>query len=191
MKLKNKYRLLIIVLILFLSSLACSFNRNQAATTQLPEITISEAEADSLEQSFSSALNDARATGNPVTITVTESQVTSYVALRMQEQLDAPIQNPQIHFIEDKALITGRAVLGPINSNMEMLVEASVQSGIPSIEIESAKLGAIPVPKFLLNNLNNSLQKIIDDARYEGGSNFDIETLVIEKGKLTITGAFE
>ena len=184
----------IFFLTLILASLACTLYTGGPDYSDLDPIPVSAESAQSLKDGIQKSFEDGLQTG-VVTITITEPQITSYLALRLQsdpnlQQDNKPlITDPQVYLRDGKMKIYGKTQQGIFAANIGIIINISVdENGKPKIEIESADFGPFPAPE----GINETITSMIDEA-FTGSfgpvlTGLRIETINIADGVMTITG---
>ena len=187
MKIK-KYLLTFLLLILLLNSLACTIfvGGPEYAMRAVP---VSEEEIQSLQTQVEQAMIAGAETG-VVTFQITESQLTSYIALKMQEKSNPPFTEPQIFLRDGQMRMYGKINRGMFAANMliSMNVNIDPTTGMPKIEIAAADFGPFPAPE----GLNNAIGTIIDET-FTGSLGpvalgFRLESVEIADGIMTMSG---
>jgi hypothetical protein len=187
-----KLNLLFIVLIL--TSLACTVFVGGPDYSDLTPIPVSTEAAQSLKDGIKKSFEDGLLTG-VVTITITEPQITSYLAARLAsdpnlQQNDEPlITDPQVYLRDGQMKIYGKTKQGMFTANIGVILSVGVdEAGKPKIEIVSADFGPFPAPE----GINETITAIIEEA-YTGSlgpiaTGLRIETITIADGTMTIVG---
>jgi len=191
---QTKYALPVFLLTLILASLACTIFVGGPDYSNLAPIPVSTEAAGSLKDEMQKAFEAGAQTG-VVTLTITESQITSILALRlqsdptMQANQQPIITDPQVYLRDNQMKIYGKSQKGMFAANIGIIVNVGVDElGKPKIEIASADFGPFPVP----GGIKDALTKMIDEA-YTGSigpaaTGLRIETITINAGIMTITG---
>ena len=191
---KNKFALPIFLITLLLTSLACTIFVGGPDTSGLTPIVASPADADALREKIKQAF-EAGATTGIVSFTITEAQITSVLAQRLQSdpnlQNEAKplISNPQVYLRDGQMKIYGKTQQGMFTANIGIIVNVGVDEvGKPKIEIVSADFGPFPVP----NGIKEAMTTMISEA-YTGplgpvATGLRIESIVIADGNMTIAG---
>lgn len=187
-----KFNTLFITLIL--TSLACTIFVGGPDYSDLDPIAVSTEAAQSLTDGIKKSFEDGMLTG-AVTITITEPQITSYLALRMQtdpnlQQNSQPlIADPQVYLRDGQMKIYGKTTQGIFAANIGIIVNVGVdEAGKPKIEIASADFGPFPAPQ----GINDAITAMIEEA-YTGpigpvATGLRIETITIANGTMIVTG---
>jgi hypothetical protein len=187
-----KFNTLFITLIL--TSLACTIFVGGPDYSDLDPIAVSTEAAQSLTDGIKKSFEDGLLTG-AVTITITEPQITSYLALRMQtdpnlQQNSQPlIADPQVYLRDGQMKIYGKTTQGIFAANIGIIVNVGVdEAGKPKIEIASADFGPFPAPQ----GINDAITAMIEEA-YTGpigpvATGLRIETITIANGTMIVTG---
>ena len=189
----NKSSLFFVSLIL--ASLACTFYTGGPDYSDLTPIPVSTEAAQSLQDGIKKSIEDGLVSG-VVTMTITEPQITSYLALRLQsdpslqqENSTPPITDPQVYLRDGQMKIYGKTQQGMFAANIGIIVNVGVDAeGKPKIEIASADFGPFPAPE----GINETITAIIEEA-YTGSfgpvaTGIRIETITITDGIMTIVG---
>jgi hypothetical protein len=183
------------LLVLVLTSLACTIFVGGPDYSSLPPIPVSAEAAESIKEELRRAIEAGAETG-VVTINLTEPQITSYLAARMQtdpslQQSDKKplITDPQVYLRDGQMQIYGKTQQGIFAANIGIIVQVGVDAeGKPLIEIKSADFGPFPAPE----GLKSALTAMIEEA-YTGplgpvATGLRIESISITGGVMTITG---
>jgi len=185
---KQKYTLTIFIISLMLASMACSMF---VGGPDYPEQTIpvSTDEAQFMKSIIEQALVSGAETG-VITMQLTESQLTSFIADRLAQQANPPFTDPQILLRNGQMLMYGKIQRGWFTANMLITMNVTIDpiAGTPKMEIVSADFGPIPAPA----GINSALSAMIDEA-FTGSFGpvavgFRLETISIADGFMTITG---
>jgi len=191
---KKKQPLLLFLITLLLTSLACTVFVGGPDYSDRAPIAVSTEAADSLREEIKRAF-DAGATTGEVTINITETQITSMLALRLQTDPDMQqdskplITDPQVYLRDGQMQIFGKTQQGMFAANIGIIVAVGVdENGKAKIEIVSADFGPLPAPE----GLNNAISAMIDEA-YTGSvgpvaTGLRVQSISIVNGIMTITG---
>ena len=189
-----KKPLLLFIVILILTSLACTVFVGGPDYSDRTPIPVSSDAAESMKEEIKRAF-EAGATTGEVTFNITETQITSVLALRLQsdqnlQQDKTPlITDPQVYLREGQMQIFGKTRQGMFTANIGIIVSVGVdENGKPKIEIVSADFGPLPAPE----GINTAISAMIDEA-YTGSlgpvaTGLRIQTISIADGVMTITG---
>jgi hypothetical protein len=104
---------------LVVAILACNFGR-----TPPPTVAVSNEAAQELQQGVATALQEAANTGS-MTLNITESQLTSALALALQEKSSLPIKDVQIHLNDELVTVTGSVTQQNITLPVQIEAEVS------------------------------------------------------------------
>lgn len=125
-----------------------------------------------------------------VTLQITESQLTSYLADKMAQQANPPFTDPQIILRNGQMQMYGKITRGWFTANMLITMNVGVDetTGKPKIEIASADFGPLPAPE----GINSAMTAIIDET-FTGtlgpvAVGFRLEAISIADGIMTLTG---
>ena len=190
----KKQPLLLIFTILVLTSLACTVFVGGPDYSDRTPIAISNDAAESLKEEIKRAF-EAGATTGEVTINITETQITSVLALRLQtdqnlQQDQNPlITDPQVYLRDGQMQIFGKTQQGMFAANIGIIVSMSVdENGKPKIEITSADFGPMPAPGGLNQTISSMIQEAYTGSVGPVATGLRIQTITIADGIMTING---
>ncbi len=186
----SKLTFLAIAALIF-AGLACNFGGfvPQAAPTPTPSpIPVSTQAVQSLELTAQAAAQQARTSGK-VTLTMDETQLTSLVALELQKQPNPEISDPQVLLRDGQVQILGNVHQSGITAPMQMNMTVSADAeGRPHYQVVSAKLGPMPLPQSLLDQLTSQVDSVFSEQIGPEVDKIFIESITIADGKMTIVG---
>jgi hypothetical protein len=176
-----------LILPLALAALACTIFVGGPAYPQTPIAVSTEAVA-SLDDQIHAA-ETAAADSGILTLTINESQITSLIAAKLDEQTDPFITDPQIYLRDGQIQIYGKAVQGNLQANVRIILTARLDdSNRPIISVVSTDFGPLPAPE----GLNNAISKMVDEtftgAIGPAAIGFRLQSITIADGMMTLTG---
>ncbi len=184
----KKHPLPFFFFLLVLTSLACTiFVGGPDYPTQTVPVSADEVQSmqTQIEQAFLSG-----AESGIVTLQITESQLTSFMAQKLGEQSSPPFTEPQVFLRNGQMQMYGKVDRGMFAANIliTMNVKIDPTSGMPKIEIASVDFGPFPAPE----GLNSAISAVIDEA-FTGSLGpvaigFRLESITIADGIMTLTG---
>lgn len=184
---KKRIALPVFLLILVLTSLACTIFVGGPEYPANP-IPFSVEAVESLRLQIEQAMIAGAQTG-VVTLQINESQLTSYLILKLQERGNPPFTDPQVLLRDGQIQVLGKIQRGIFAANMAIILSATVdENGQQKIEVTSADFGPFPAPQ----GLNSAISSVIDEA-FTGSlgpvaTGFRLETITIADGIMTVTG---
>jgi len=192
---RKKLALPLFLLSLVLTSLACTIFVGGPDYSDLPPIPVSAEAVVSLQEELKRAV-EAGATTGVVTINITEPQITSYLALRLQndptlQQNDNTplITDPQVYLRDGQMQIYGKTQQGLFAANIGIILSMGVdETGQPKIEIISADFGPFPAPDGLKDAITAMIREAYTGSLGPVATGLRIETIAIANGVMTITG---
>ncbi len=180
-------RLLIGILTLLPASFACSIFLGGPAYPE-PPVPISTQDASGLQTAFDDALANAAQSGT-LTVEVTESQLTSYLAAQLASEPNPPITDPQVTLRNGSLQVFGTVQNGIFVSNASLTAQCSVDpNGIPQINITQAAYGPFPAPSEMTDALGALLREMLTGSFGPAAIGFRLESITIADGKMTLTG---
>ena len=192
---KTKYAYPIFLFTLILTSLACTIFVGGPDFSTLTPIPVSVEAAESIKAEIKRAFEAGITTG-VVTFNITEPQITSYLALRLQtdqalQQSDKTplITDPQVYLRDGQMQIYGKTKQGMFTANIGIIVSMGVdENGEPKIEIVSADFGSFPAPEGLKNALTAMVREAYTGSLGPVATGLRIETIAIANGVMTVSG---
>jgi hypothetical protein len=191
----NRLGLPLFLLSLIITSLACTIFVGGPDYSNLPPIPVSAEAAESIKEEIKRAFEAGLETG-VVTINITEPQITSYLAARLQtdpslQQSDKKplMTDPQVYLRDGQMQIYGKTQQGIFTANIAIIVTMGVDAnGQPLIEITSADFGPFPAPEGLKDAITAMVREAYTGSLGPVATGLRIETISIANGVMTITG---
>jgi tetratricopeptide (TPR) repeat protein len=127
--------------------------------------------------------------GSLSTATLTEQQITSWLAMEMKNNPDLPLRDVQVYLHDGTIQIWGLAE-GSADSTSALVVgKINLDaSGNPSFEIESLQIGQQVIPAVLLSQAETWLNQLLDEKINEQMPGLQIMNINISNGLITISG---
>lgn len=179
---------------LILASLACTVHIGGPDYSDRPIIPVSTEAAETLKDEIRRAFATGAATGQ-VTIQITETQITSVLAQRLQsdpslQQDQKPlITDLQVYLRDGQMQVFGKTQQGIFTANISIIVAVGVdENAKPKIEILSADFGPLPVPQGLTAAISAMIQEAYTGAIGPVATGLRIESITIADGVMTIIG---
>lgn len=170
-------------LALAVAILACNFGR-----TPPPTVAVSDEAAQELQQGVATAMQEAADTGS-MTLNVTESQLTSALALALQQKSSLPIEDVQIHLRDELVTVSGSATQQNISLPVQIEAKVSAIDCKPKVEIVSASAGPLPIPQEQISGflpmIENTITALISSSSV---SNLCLLSISVGDGTMTVTG---
>jgi hypothetical protein len=188
------YSFTLFLLSLVLTSLACVVFVGGPDYSNLPPIPVSAEAAASIKDEIQRAVEAAADTG-VITVNLTEPQITSYLAARLQtdpslQQSDKKplITDPQVYLRDGKMQIYGKTQQGLFTANIGIIVDMGVDAnGQPQIDIASADFGPFPAPKGLKDAITVMVKEAYTGSLGPVATGLRIESISTANGVMTVT----
>lgn len=184
---KRNFRVLLAALVLLAATLACTIAVGGPDLPENPPPISTEAVLE-LQEQIKQALEQAALTGQ-LSLTITESQLTSLLAFRLSGQEDPALTDPQVYLREGQLQVYGKAHQGVFVANVGLVLSAVVdENGQPKIEVVSVDLGPLPAPE----GLNKVIAALVTEA-YTGplgpvATGIRLESITIADGLMRLNG---
>ncbi len=184
---KSSWRAGLVLMTLAGAGLACNIAVGGPTPPASP-IAVSTEAVGQLEEVWKSAVENSA--NGEVSVTLTEEQLTSFAALKIAEQPDAPVQDVQVFLRDGKIQLYGTAQAGSISTTVLIVLKPTVTSeGLLDLEVEEADFGPLPVPDALLENVSKALDEALTGQVGSQATGFKITSALIADGQMTLTGA--
>ncbi len=127
--------------------------------------------------------------GSLNTATLTEQQITSWLAAEMKNSPDLPLSDVQVYLRDGQIQIWGM-VNGSDNSTSALVTgKINIDSnGLPAFEIESLQIGQQDIPSFLLSQAETWLNQMLTESINQQVPGLEIMNINISSGLITISG---
>ena len=189
------YSFPLFLLSLVLTSLACVVFVGGPDYSNLPPIPVSAEAAASIKDEIQRAVQAAADTG-VMTVNLTEPQITSYLAARLQtdpslQQSDKKplITDPQVYLRDGQMQIYGKTQQGLFTANIGIIVDMGVDAnGQPQIDVASADFGPFPAPKGLKDAITAMVKEAYTGSLGPVATGLRIESISTANGVMTVTG---
>jgi uncharacterized protein YpmS len=125
-----------------------------------------------------------------ISVTMTQEQLTSFVALELAKTPEVPLSNPQIALDNGEITLTGTLNVEGFQADSEIVMEAAIgPSGKPQVEILSAKFGPLPIPAEILAEASAVVGDVLaEEINRQAGVDVSLTSLTIDDGVLTAEG---
>jgi uncharacterized protein YpmS len=182
-----KTRFLLSLAAFALAALACSIFVG-GPTYPEPPIAPSTQSVEDAQAQIDKAFTESAQTGQ-FSLVITESQLTAYLAAKLEEQSTPVISEPQVVLQDGVVRIYGKAQSGLFIATISATARVTVDdNGQPQIEITQAEFGPIPMPESLVSGLSAFLQEALTGQLGPAAIGFRLESVDISDGVLTVTG---
>ncbi len=179
--------ILLTLAVLVAASLACVINVG-GPETPTASIPVSTEAVESLTDLWKGALKSARESGQ-ISLVVNEVQLTSLVALRLQEQSDPFLRNPQVYLRDGQIQVFGTVQRSSLQATASMTLEVGIgPDGIPELSLTSADFGPFPVPVGMLDGISAMLDEAFTGSIGPAATGVRVESITIQDGLMAITG---
>ena len=187
MALHRKIPLFIAILILALGGAACRSRPGDASETLTPPggpVVVTQEAADRLKENFNREMQEA-STGDEFRLFITNEEITSLVALTLEDSGAIPLADPQVWFTAGRVYMTGTASpLWPFRFKSLIVATAVVRDGQIVVGVERAQMGPFPFPEGVLERASRSLNETLVEMQLD----LTVNTLQILEGELQVAG---
>lgn len=151
-------------------------------------IPISTEAVGELQSSISDAIILGASTGT-VIITITEAQLTSYIAMKINQNPDPVLYNPQIYLYDGQIQFFGTAIQGYFQATVALVLTIGVdETGILAIKLTSADFGPLPAPEGFTSTITALLEEAFTGSIGPMASGIRLTDAAVGNGEITIRG---
>jgi tetratricopeptide (TPR) repeat protein len=120
---------------------------------------------------------------------LTETQITSWLAMEMKNNPDLPLSEVQVYLRNDKIQIWGM-VMGSTNSTSALIVgNLGIDSyKNPKIEVESIQIGTQTIPDALVSQMETWINQILVEEINKQAPGLEIMNISTNNGLITVSG---
>jgi hypothetical protein len=184
---RHKIPVILSVITLLLTVIACSIFIG-GPDYPTPTIAVSTEAVGEMQQSVETAVAAGIDSGR-ISLSFTESQLTSYLYYKLQAQQIPMIEDPQIFLRDDQLQIFGRARSGYFVATASVIFTVVVDDqGQLLIELSSADFGPLPAPEGFKDLVTTFIKEAYIGALGPAATGFRLESVVISDGTMVITG---
>ncbi len=182
-----KHKQIIPLLFVLLATLACTIFVGGPEIPYQP-IPVSTEAVTALADQIKIAVTAGVGSGE-VTLLINETQLTSYLASKLENDPNPMFTDPQVYLRDGQMRIYGKAQRGALIANIGIVLEVGVDAdGRPILKLVSADFGPLPLP----DGLNEAITAIIEEA-YTGSlgpvaTGFRLQSITIADGVMTVVG---
>jgi hypothetical protein len=175
-----------VLCMLLAASLACAV-AVEGPTPPGSPIPVSTEAAGQLDELWKNAV--ASPADGQVSIVVTETQLTSFLAAKLAEAKDTVLTNPQVYLRDNKIQIYGTAKAGGMTTTVSAAFSTTVtEQGTLQLQVASANFGPVALPTDLLARLSIMLNDGLTGSLSDMAIGVKMVSVVILDGQMTIVG---
>ena len=177
----------LVVVLLSLACAPCSCLSRLGASPPAERIEVSQEAAQRLEDKLREALSQAEA--GEFTITATDEEVTSFIALQMEKSSDTPMRDVQVHFGDGRIHVWAiLADVMPFDVGVSLVATATVVDDQLQVDIVESSAGVIPIPQSLLDSLSRVVNETIAESQAKAEKKVQITEVTIGDGEISVSG---
>ena len=123
------------------------------------------------------------------TVTLTELQITSWLAMEMKNNPDLPMREIQVYLRNGQIQIWG--IVNGSDNETSALINGAIDldsNGQPAIKIESIQIGRQAIPNILLSQAETWLNQLLSEKINEQTPGLKIMNINISSGLITLSG---
>lgn len=127
--------------------------------------------------------------GTMTSVTITEQQVTSWLAMEMRNNPDLPLSEVQVYLRDGKVQVWGM-VIGSENSTSALVVGELIvaENKYPYFKLESMQVGQQVVPAMILSQMEAWLNQSLGEAISRQTPGLSLVSVKVTSGLVTVSG---
>lgn len=176
----------IVLLIMMIVPLACKLP-GWGGNKPLETIPVTTQAAKTLEANLEDTLKNIPQ-GVEFQIEITEQQLTSYVSLKLQANPDSPVHDLQIYLRDDQIRVIGTVDQANMSVQSEIIVRPFLDANRLQFDVISAKIGPFNLPQSFIDSMKQEMQSAFEEQLQDLGTNYRIDSIVIQNGVMIIKG---
>lgn len=127
--------------------------------------------------------------GSLSSITITEQQVTSWLAMEMSSSPDLPLSDVQVFLRNGQVQIWGMVNGGENSTSALVIGEISIDNNkLPFFEIKSMQIGTQAIPNFLLSQMEAWINQVLAKNINEQLPGLQMMNVNVVNGLITVSG---
>lgn len=180
-------RVIFTLLVLGMASLACNLPAG-GQNRPTVEPTLGSEDLQNLEESLKATLQAADQS-REVALTITQQQLNSLLLSKLGGQTDQPFTDPQVVLTNGKMEIYGKVNQSGVVLDSKIVLQPRVtESGEPRLDVISVDIGPFPAPDSIKNEVDEAVGSALRDYIAGQGSGFEVKSMTITEGLMTIIG---
>lgn len=178
-------RLQLVILALLAASLSCNMPLPQEAEPTAVSAPAEDPKAILTQVSEAVASSES---GGEIVIELTEGQLSAAANAALLDQGTQEVKNLQIDLKEGLATLTGSMNQGGVDFPLKIDLTIAVDgSGTPYVTIVDGKLGPLPLPQSILDQLQSQFDQMIQSQVRLAAGDALVKSIVIHDGSMLIT----
>jgi uncharacterized protein YpmS len=181
-------RLILVLVVLLAASLACNLPKSGSSRPPTAE-PMSDQELQQLQERLQKTLENS---SGEVTLTLTEQQLNAMISAKMAGQKDQIISEPAVKLTQGNMEVYGKLTQAGITLNLTVILKPVIDaSGNPKMDIVDIKMGGLPVPDEIKNQVGNLVDQAFQEYMSNQNQGFKASKITIDEGKMTVTGTIQ
>jgi hypothetical protein len=142
----------------------------------------------SLQTEVEQAISQSAQSGI-INLHISEYQLTSYLASKIDEQSNPVISDPKVMLRDGEILVYGKVESGIFYANICITTRVSIDvNGQPEFEIVQTDLGPIPAPQGVTEAASLLVREILTGSIGPVATGFRLESISIANGVMEVSG---
>ena len=170
-----------------LSTIACQLDIGGPEPPGPPIPTEASASEDLIrtwQQALSAAVNQGQ-----IMVMLNETQLTSFLASKLDSEERAVLTNPQVYLREDLVQVFGTTERGPLQANILLSITPDITSdGSIEFSLTGAEIGPIPAPDALRETISALLTEAFTGTLGSLATGIRVTSIAVGNGEMAIVG---
>jgi uncharacterized protein YpmS len=182
----SSLRILFILSVLITVNLACNLPQSGSNLPPTPA-PVDQAELEQLEKQLRDSLADPNE--EEVTVTITQEQLTAFLAAELAEQNDQTFTDPVVILTNGQVEVYGKLSQSGFRTNTKIVLQPRIdENGQPKLDLISMDLGPLPVPAGIRSQFEDMVDDMLDQYLRTYSDRIRVTDITVLEGRMTITG---
>jgi uncharacterized protein YpmS len=160
-----------------------------SGSTSASPVAATETNTQSLEGLWASAVADAQQGDGTFHLTVTEAQLTAFLATEMAQQDGSPLQDPQVSLRDGLILFHGTAEQGFVRAQLQISIEPEVNDdGDLGFRVVEADFGPVPLPDSIKESISSLVSEALTGSIGTYATGVRLQSVAVEDGEMALRG---
>ncbi|MGA9532154.1 MAG: LmeA family phospholipid-binding protein [Anaerolineales bacterium] len=170
------------------ASLACQANLG-GPTPSGPIVNATEPDAQGLKGLWASAVASAQQGDGQFHLTVSESQLTSFLATELAQQDSSLLEDPQVYLRDGLILFHSVAEQRFVRAQLQISIEPMVKDdGSLGFRVIDADFGPVPLPDSVKESISSLVSEALAGSVGTYATGIRLQAVSIEDGEMALSG---
>lgn len=142
-----------------------------------------------LASAWDSALEQARQGDGQFSLTVSESELTSFLSAQLASDPSSILEDPQVTLRDGLIQLDGVAEQRFVRAGLQLTIEPEIKDdGGLTFHVLDADFGSVPLPDSVKNSISSLVSEALAGSLGSYATGVRIQSVTIEDGEMTLRG---